>query len=319
MRAGACGFREHPYLLDTAGEPVRVAAVPWLGMEIEGLDRFTQLLTLAIDEALQAAPDLEQIEFFLGLPEPRPGAPEAVLISMREVVLQRYGKRVAAVHSFESGHASALLGMNLAHRAIATGSARACIVAGVDSYLDAQTLEWIEHCDQLHGGGPLNNAWGFIPGEAAGALLLEARESSRPVLAELVSVGLGNESKLIKTDTVCLAEGLTQAFRAALAALSPGDVIDNVYCDLNGEAYRADEYGFTVLRTKAWFRAATDFIAPADCWGDVGAAGSPLHALLAIAASENGTAKGPHSLIWGSSEGGDRAAAVLRAAVANRD
>lgn len=318
VRAGACGFREHAYMIDTAGEPMRVAAVQ-LDEELQGVERLGRLLTMAIDEALQAAPDLTRIEFFLGLPPPRPGTPDTLGDSLRDVVVQRYGRRVAAVHIAGSGHASALLGMGDALRMVSTGIAAACIVAGVDSYLDAETLEWIEQCDQLHGGGPLNNAWGFIPGEAAAAVLLEARGASRPALAELVSVGTGRESKLIKTDTVCVAEGLTQAFRGALRALGPGEFIDNVYCDLNGEAYRADEYGFTVLRTKESFRAATDFVAPADCWGDVGAAGGPLHMLLAIAASSKGTAKGPLSLIWASSEGGDRAAAVLRAVVARRE
>lgn len=317
-RAGACGFREHPYLIDTGGEPVRVAAVH-LDEELQGVERLGRLLTMAIDEALQAAPDLMQIEFFVGMPPPRPGIPGTLPAVLREIVVRRYGRRVAAVHGLASGHASSLLGMKDALRAVATGAASACIVAGVDSYLDAETLEWIEQCDQLHGGGPLNNAWGFIPGEAAAAVLLEARASSRPLLAELVSVGAGMETKLIKTDTVCIAEGLTQAFREALRALGPGDIIDNVYCDLNGEAYRADEYGFTVLRTKESFRAATEFVAPADCWGDVGAASGPLHMLLAIAASMKGTAKGPLSMIWASSEGGDRAAAILRAGVARRD
>ena len=39
---------------------------------------------------------------------------------------------------------------------------------------------------------------------------------------EVVSVGLGRETKLIKTDAVCVGEGLTQAFRAALGRTSTG-------------------------------------------------------------------------------------------------
>ena len=38
---------------------------------------------------------------------------------------------------------------------------------GLLAHLD-QSLEWLEACDQLHSAGPLNNAWGFIPGEGAG-------------------------------------------------------------------------------------------------------------------------------------------------------
>lgn len=132
-------------------------------------------------------------------------------------------------------------------------------------------------------------------------------------------MGIGREAKLIKTDAVCVGEGLTQAFRAALSKLPADDRIDNIYCDMNGEAYRADEYGFTCLRTKERFREATDFVAPADCWGDVGAAGAPLHVLLAIAACRKGYAKGPLSMVWSSSEGGERAAGVIHAPVTPRE
>ena len=65
-------------------------------------------------------------------------------------------------------------------------------------------------------------------------------------------------------------------------------------------------------------RDPTDFLAPADCWGDVGAAGLPLHLLLAASACRKGHAKGPLTLLWGSSDGGGRGAAVIRADVAVR-
>jgi 3-oxoacyl-[acyl-carrier-protein] synthase-1 len=52
-------------------------------------------------------------------------------------------------------------------------------------------------------------------------------------------------------------------------------------------------------------------VTPADCWGDIGAASGPLFANLAVAAGLRGYAKGPRTLIWASSERGDRAAAVV--------
>jgi 3-oxoacyl-[acyl-carrier-protein] synthase I len=322
-RAGLCGFCEHPYMIDTAGEPMRIARAPWLDIELRGVARFEQLLFPAIDEALQAAPaEVNRLALALGLPSARPGLPTDLARRLKQRVAQHYAGRVAPVLTFEAGHAAGLLALDAALKGLAVGSVQACIVAGVDSYIEPATLEWVEACDQLHGGGPLNNAWGFIPGEAAGALLLRphctaAREA--PALAKVVGIGVGQETKLIKTDAVCIGEGLTQAFRAALAKLTPGQRIDNVYCDMNGEAYRADEYGFTCLRTKERFREAADFVAPADCWGDVGAAGGLLHALLAIAACGKGYAKGPLSMVWASSEGGERAAGVIHVAVAERE
>jgi 3-oxoacyl-[acyl-carrier-protein] synthase-1 len=178
-------------------------------------------------------------------------------------------------------------------------------------------LEWIEECDQLHGGGPLNNAWGFIPGEAASAVLIASEASAKrfgiEAFGEVVGLGLAHETKLIKTDTVCIGEGLTHAFRTALAPVPAKEVVHNIFCDLNGETYRADEYGFTALRTKERFRAATDFIAPADCWGDIGAAGATLHIALAVICHQKRYGKGPISMVWASSESGERGAVVIRA------
>lgn len=81
---------------------------------------------------------------------------------------------------------------------------------------------------------------------------------------------------------------------------------------MNGETYRADEFGFAALRTRERFRSATDFVAPADCWGDIGAAGMPLHSALALIANRKRYGKGPISLVWASSESGERGAVLLR-------
>ena len=51
VRASITGFEEHPYMVDTAGEPMRVAMAPWLDVECEGADRFAELLLPALAEA----------------------------------------------------------------------------------------------------------------------------------------------------------------------------------------------------------------------------------------------------------------------------
>src|SRR4029079_12417749 len=120
----------------------------------------------------------------------------------------------------------------------------------------------------------------------------------------------------IKTDTVCVGTGLTKVFRRVLPALPSGARINTVLCDQNGEAYRADEYGFSLLRTNKFFVDGSDFIAPADCWGDVGAASGPLFIALAATAARKGYARGPWTLAWTSSEAGERSSALIFADVA---
>jgi 3-oxoacyl-[acyl-carrier-protein] synthase-1 len=196
----------------------------------------------------------------------------------------------------------------------------ACVVAGGDSYLEPDMLEWLEDTDQLHGAGPRNNAWGFVPGEGAGAILLLAAEVAERAaikpFGRLTGLGLGKETNLIRTGTVCLGLGLTAAFRGAFTDLPDQVKMTDIYCDMNGDAYRADEYGFAVTRTRERFHVATDFVAPADCWGDVGAASATLSIVLACIASAKNYSNGSTGLVWGSSETGERGAVVINTAAA---
>jgi 3-oxoacyl-[acyl-carrier-protein] synthase I len=322
-RAGVCGFSEHAFMVDTAGEPMRVARVASVGTRVQDARRYCQLLFPAMDEALARVRetivrDRPRLGLALALPPVRPGRPRDLGERLPRLVAQQYPGLFTDFSIFECGHAAGYAALDTALDRISCLTLDACIVAGVDSYLVPETLEWIEACDQFHGAGQQNNAWGFVPGEAASAMVVSsqalAAKAGVDAYGEIAGVGLARETELIKTDGVCIGAGLTRSFRAALDTLSPGERIQNVFCDLNGETYRADEYGFTALRTKDRFVAATDFVAPADCWGDIGAAGGPLHAALGLIAHRKKYGNGPVSLAWGSSESGERGAAVVRAA-----
>jgi 3-oxoacyl-[acyl-carrier-protein] synthase-1 len=317
VRAGISAFAEHPFMLDAFGEPMRVALAPWLHDGCLGASRFEALLLPAIEQALlpiDGAAGL-RVGLALALPSARPGLPVGLEPALRASIARVFASRFVGIATFPIGHAAGLLAMDAAHRKISTGAFDACVVAGVESYLEPATLEWLEANEQLHGAGVLNNAWGFIPGEAAGAVLLVRADAVPRIAADplglVLRVGSGVERNRIKTETVCIGEGLTAAFREALAALPSGARVTDIFCDMNGEPYRADEYGFTCLRTKEAFVAASDFVAPADCWGDVSAASSPLCLILATIASLKGYARGAHALLWASSESGERGAALL--------
>jgi 3-oxoacyl-[acyl-carrier-protein] synthase-1 len=205
--------------------------------------------------------------------------------------------------------------LRTARDGLRAGQARACVVAGADSYLDLDTLEWLEDTDQVHGAGRSNNAWGFIPGEGAGAVLLVreevAQQARMKVVGRLLGVGAAVEGARIRTDTVCVGRGLSDAFLGALSVLPNGERVSDVYCDMNGEPYRAAEFGLAILRVRKRFVSPSDFVAPADCWGDVGAASGPLGVVLACIAMAKGYARGSSALVWASSESGERGAATL--------
>lgn len=315
VRAGIPGFAEHPYLYDRQGEPVIVASVPHIDEEVTGTDRFLALAVGPAREALVSINahrrDIRQISVFVGLPPLRPGCPPDLQQRLAEIFRRDLG--VSSVQCIAAGHAAGLMALEGALHSILANQAEFCLVGGVDSYLEANTIQWIEENDQLHGG---DNPYGFVPGEAAGFCLVCSQQAAERmhlrVLARVRATTTAREANLIKTDSVCVGKGLTAAFQKVLSDLpSESDKIDRTICDMNGEPYRADEYGFTISRLSQRFVNASDFEAPADCWGDVGAASGPLFLNLVVAAGPRDYAISRHNLLWASSESGERSAAVV--------
>ena len=78
VRAGVSGFAQHPYMIDSAGEPMVVALAPWIDKAVTGVQRLLALLHPAIDQVLELKrkrmPGL-RTALALGLAEPRPGLP----------------------------------------------------------------------------------------------------------------------------------------------------------------------------------------------------------------------------------------------------
>lgn len=183
---------------------------------------------------------------------------------------------------------------------------------GVESYFDADTIAWLARNDQLNTDDSRN---GFSPGEAACFMALDndaaRRAMNRTSLGIVRGLGVAFETKLIKSEAVNLGEGLATAITGAGSSLSlPRDAPASIYCDINGERYRSEEWGMAALRLPAPLCGA-DYIAPAASWGDVGAASGPLFCALAVRSWARSYAPGPRSLVWAGSEAGLRSAVIL--------
>ncbi|HSV60388.1 MAG TPA: hypothetical protein VLJ19_15950, partial [Variovorax sp.] len=140
VRAGISGFSEHPCMLDSAGEPMRVAIAPWLDPGLRCAERLEALLCPAIDQALTPLLEGERqplrIALSLGLPPARPGLPEDLQAWLAGALRERYQKFFSAVAVFPNGHAAGLLALDAAAKKLEQGVFDACVVAGVDSYMD---------------------------------------------------------------------------------------------------------------------------------------------------------------------------------------
>jgi len=315
-------MREHQFMVDKRGEPMVVSADAELPADLTGIDRLLALAQAPALEALQPLlgrnAELPAICVLLALPADRPGRPR----DLERGFIREFSTSLAAEVAINTvdccayGHAGGLVCLERALRRIRSGESDLCLVGGVESYLEPLTLEWLDSINQLHSESTI---WGICPGEGAGFCLL-ASPTLRDRLdlqstVELLSAGSAHEANLVRTDTVCIGEGLSEAFGTALARLrSDGAQVDHTICDMTGEPYRGNEYGFAMLRLARRFAGESDFETPADCWGDVGSASGPLFAMLASFAVLKDYAPGPFTLLWASSEDGARAAALLKAA-----
>ena len=326
IRGSISVIRHHPYFVDKAGEPMKMTRDAALATDLDGTHRCLELAGSALSQAV--GPLVEHqvpvgvIPTIVGLPEERPGRSADFERMLASDLMATAAERGVSLHvqTIPYGHSAGLMALDTAVRRIRSGEIEVCLVGGVDSYIQGETLEWLDDHKQLMSGG---NRSGFPPGEAAGFCLVASstfvRRASLDPLASVLSVSTTVEKNRIKTKTICIGEGLTAAISGACAPLDPAKGrVDQAWCDINGERYRSTEYAYALLRTQLLFVKA-HVAHPADCWGDVGAASGPLFACLAIASWSRGYAKGPRALLWAGSECGYRAAAVLQHGNDGRD
>src|SRR4051812_14785662 len=86
-RAGLSGMKEHPFMVDHAGEAMLGAFDVQLDPSLAGLERMQQLVQTALLEASEPLSPARSYDFrlplFLGLPEIRPGFTEGDAESLR--------------------------------------------------------------------------------------------------------------------------------------------------------------------------------------------------------------------------------------------
>jgi len=317
VRAALTRLSLHPFMIDRTGSPVTLARDGALEVKVPLADRCAEMGAAALEEACEPLRGRGKAKaaLYVALPEERPGWTGA---DARHV-MQRLTRAAAAVCevgnvlSFPRGHAAGALAIELAVRELEAGTIEWALVGGVDSYLDCDTIDWLDRNRQLQNEA---NRVGFHPGEGAGFVLLcrtqVARQVTMPPLLTVLGIGTTQEPKRIKSDTICIGEGLTDAIRRATAPLElPRQKIVTTYCDINGERYRSEEFLYVPLRHWGPFVDSNAYEAPADCWGDVGAASIPLFIVLAAVSGRRAWARGRNVLVWASSEGGTRGAITL--------
>jgi len=296
-------------------EPVVGARVP---LSMDGRERMPLLLHAAAQDLVGNTGSRSDVfvhaRTFVGLPPAlRTGAVRDFLgVEQAREALQRIGpgSNPDNMSFFLSGGVAFLDALESACRAIKNGQCETGIVVCADSYHDPHTLAWLDGKMRLKSQ---RNRDGFIPGEAAAAVRIESAASAlangSPILARIESMGRSVEPRSIKSGEPSTAVGLTQAIGQAVGA-EAGEMAW-VACDLNGESYRAQEWGNAQVRLTGAFRNLQHVWHPADCVGDVGAASAGLLTVIAARAMQRGYAPADRCLIWSAADNGQRSAMII--------
>jgi 3-oxoacyl-[acyl-carrier-protein] synthase-1 len=319
IRAGINRVGEHPFMVDGGGERLHCGYDRSIDPAIIGADRIAELaahaLHATIAKLVMGGRYPKKIPLILALPEPRPGFGREELERVRDSLRAESFARIAGldVECAGVGHAGGLLALATAVRRITRGDHEICIVGGADSYFHADTLDWLDADRKI---ARADTRSGFPPGEGA-AMLAVATNAARlslglPSLARIRTLACTRDDRSPNCPEGMLGEGLSEAVARAGAWLrQPGELFHDVYCDINGERSRTDDWGFTLLRHGSLFRDGSAYTMSVTQCGDMGAATACINCILAACAWQRDYATGRVSLVWGASWSGLRAAAVL--------
>lgn len=280
---------------------------PW-----RGRTRLARMAEMAITKCLAPLPrsDWPGIPLLLCVAErERPGRLDGLDEPLLTVIEQALGLQFAAgTLIIPQGRVSALIALREARRRLAEPATTRVLVVATDSLLTWPTLSVYQAGARLLSQ---DNSNGFMPGEAAGALLL-TRPGAAPALC-CTGLGLAREPAPIAAETPLRAEGLTTAIRAALGEAGRGlHALDYRITDLAGEQYYFKEAALALTRILRERKETFDLWHPAESIGETGAAAGLAMLAVADAAARKAYAPGPGLLAHCANDAGQRAAAVLR-------
>lgn len=316
IRCGIDNFQDTNFLAPD-GEWLLGSQVP-MERPWRGVKKLAKMLAGAIRECageLSGVP-LEDIPLIVGVAEDgRPGRLEGIgeqlPIALNRELESNLNRECQWV---SQGRVGCAVAFNMARRMLyrTENPVDHVIVAGVDSYLVGSTLNSLI---EQHRILTAENSDGFIPAEAAGALLLSRPSSSDRGNLYCLGLGFAREAATISSGEPLRADGLVKAIEAALseAGITMADV-DWRLSDDSGEQYGFREGSIALSRTMRVLKDEFDIWHVADCIGEVGAAVLPCLLGTAFMGMKKDYLPGRTMLCHLGNDDGKRAVLILKAA-----
>jgi len=265
---------------------------------------------MAIEECLEGSDRRarERMSVLLCVAEPsRPGR-IAGLEELLEDIQRSLGVTFASDSAvLAGGRVGVCQALARARELLSLREAQQILVVATDSLLPRATLEAYETEGRLL---TPRNSNGFIPGEAAGAVLVGTAPDA--IALRCRGIGFGRETASIGSGEPLRADGLAAAIKTALSnADCEIHDVDYRLSDLSGEHFYFKEAALALSRTLRCRKEEFDLWHPAECIGETGAAAGVAMLAVADAARRKGYAPGPRVLLHLANDDGQRAAAVV--------
>ncbi|MTD28510.1 hypothetical protein [Erwinia sorbitola] len=312
--------RRYPFYTDQCGIPVSLSYFSGGCMDF-GNGRWEALLKAILEDVSQRELDLDikkqpaNIWFILPAKEIFV-FPEQIELILCQVLFE-YAPQWKVKHIYYGEHAqTGKVLEDIARTAQQAHDQHLDIVIALHSWATLEALLWLESRALLHGSHTFyqdtlrSNPYGRVPGEGAACIVI-SHNLTTSSWCQITSIAVTQEEVLADSDLPCTGMALSQAAKQAIM-LAGAPVISQLVTDFNGETYRADELGFTLLRLKH-NQLLKDFqqVTPALASGDAGCASMLLHmAIIAWRYAQNNGANN-HTLLLSSADSGQRSATVM--------
>jgi 3-oxoacyl-[acyl-carrier-protein] synthase-1 len=217
----------------------------------------------------------------------------------------RFGEQSIVI---PKGRVSSSVALLHARRLIAEERAERVLIVATDSLLTWPSVSAYERADRLLTSV---NSNGFLPGEAAGALLVGPSQRGGSQLF-CIGLGFGQEQASIDSEAPLRGDGLTRAIRNALDdAGCQIHELDLRIGDLSGEQYYFKEASLAVSRLLRVRKEEFPIWHHAECIGECGSSSGIVAFIVANIASQKGYAPGPRILCHAAADSPERAAAIF--------